>query len=136
MLTQPGPVDGQLKEQLKSQKKENRNCLLKIVQSIAYHSCQGIALHKGKQGKESNFKYLLLLQAEDYEVLQKWIEKSYDEHMNPNAHNKILQIIALKVLPGTASDVAESEYYSIMADESTDVSNIEQLVICISWMDR
>ena len=56
MLTQPGHVDEQLKEWLKSQKEENRNCLLKIVQSISYLSRQSIALHKGKQYEESNFK--------------------------------------------------------------------------------
>ena len=49
MLTQPGHVDEQLKERLKSQKEENRNCLLKIVQSISHLSHQGIALHKIKQ---------------------------------------------------------------------------------------
>ena len=38
MVTQPGHVDEQLKERLKSQMEENRNCLLKIVQSISYLS--------------------------------------------------------------------------------------------------
>ena len=41
--------------------------------------------------------------------------------MNPNAQNKILQIVALKVLLGVASDIAESGYFSNMADASTDV---------------
>ena len=59
-----------------------------------------------------------------------------DKHMRPNAQNEILQIMALKVLRGIASDIAESGYYSIMADESTDTSNIEQLVICIRWVDK
>ena len=53
-----------------------------------YPSRQGIALHKGKQD-ESNFKQLLVLQAEDNEVLQKWIEKSYDKHVSQNALNEI-----------------------------------------------
>ena len=47
--------------------------------------------------------------------------------MNPNAKNEILEIMALKVLRGTASDIAESGHYTIMADESSDASNIEQL---------
>ena len=55
-LTQPGHVDEQLKEQPKSQKEENRNYLLKNVQSISYLSHQGIALRKGKQDEEPNFK--------------------------------------------------------------------------------
>ena len=79
---------------------------------------------------------LLLLRAEDDEVLRKWIEKSYDKHMSPNAQNEILQIMALKVLRGIASAIAESGYYSIMADESTDASNIGQLLICIHWVDK
>ena len=61
MLTQPGHINEQLKEWLKSQKEENRNCLLKIVQSKSYHSRQGIALCKGKQDEESNYKPLFLL---------------------------------------------------------------------------
>ena len=44
--------------------------------------------------------------------------------------------MALKVLHGLASDIAESGYNSIMANESTDASNIEQLVICIHWVDK
>ena len=136
LLTQSVHIDEQLKEQLKSQKEENRNCLLKIVQSISYLARQGIAFRKGKQEEESNFKQLLLLQAENDAVLQKWIGKSYDKHFNPDAQNEILQIIALKVLRGIASDMAESGYYSIMADETTDASNIEQLVICMRWVDK
>ena len=39
LLTQPGHADEQLKEQPKSQKEENQNCFLEIVQSISYLSC-------------------------------------------------------------------------------------------------
>ena len=69
-------------------------------------------------------------------MLQKWIEKSYDKHMCMNSRNEILQIMALKVLRGIASDIAESGRYSIMADESTDAINIEQLEICILGWTR
>ena len=69
MLTQLGHVDEQLKEWRKSHKEENRKCYLKIVQSISHLSRQGIALRKGKQDEESNFKRLLL-RAED-KVLRK-----------------------------------------------------------------
>ena len=46
------------------------------------------------------------------------------------------EFIAKKVLYGIASDIAESGYYSIMADESTDASKIERLIICIHWVDK
>ena len=56
--------------------------------------------------------------------------------MSQNALNKILHVVALKVLHGTANNIAESGYYCIVADVSTDVSNIGQLVICIHWVDK
>ena len=56
--------------------------------------------------------------------------------MSLNAQNEILQILALKVLRGIASGIAKSGYYNIMADGSIDASNIEQLVICIRWVDK
>ena len=49
---------------------------------------------------------------------------------------KYLQIMTLKLLLCIASDIAESGYYSIMADESTDACNIEKRVICIHWLDK
>ena len=56
--------------------------------------------------------------------------------MSLNYQNAVLQIMALKVLHGIASDRAESGFYIIVADERTDVSNIEQLIICICWVDK
>ena len=69
-------------------------------------------------------------------MLQKWIDKSYDKHKSPNAQNEILQINALQSLQGIASDIAESGYYNIMADESIDASNIGQFEICICWVEK
>ena len=45
MLTQPVHIDEQLKKHLKSQKEENRNWLLDIIQSVSDLSCRGIAHH-------------------------------------------------------------------------------------------
>ena len=56
MLIQPGHINEQLKWRLKSKKEENRNFLI-----ISNLSCQGIALHKGKQDEVSNFKQLQFL---------------------------------------------------------------------------
>ena len=44
--------------------------------------------------------------------------------------------MVLKVLRVIAGDITESGYYSIMADESTNASNIEQLVIFTYCVDK
>ena len=79
---QPGHVDEQLKERLKSQKEENQTCLLKIVQSISYLSRQGIALRTGKQDEESNFKQLLL-RSEDDKCFESGLKSLMTNHMSP-----------------------------------------------------
>ena len=56
--------------------------------------------------------------------------------MSLNAQNKILQMMALKVWHGIASDKAEFGHYSILADKSTDTNNIKLHVICIRWVDK
>ena len=40
-----------------------------------------------------------------------------------------------RVLAHLAADIAKNGFFTIMADECTDVSNKEQFVICIRWVD-
>lgn len=44
---------------------------------------------------------------------------------------EILKVIALKVFWEIAAEIRKAEFYAIMADETSDVSNTEQFVICI-----
>ena len=44
--------------------------------------------------------------------------------------------MALHILRNICSDIVKNGFYTIMADECTDVSNKEQFVICIRWVDN
>ena len=44
--------------------------------------------------------------------------------------------MALRILREIVSNTQSSVFYTIMADETADVSNKEQLVICICWVDE
>ena len=44
--------------------------------------------------------------------------------------------MALHILRQISSDIAKNGFFSIMADECTDVANNEQFVICIRWVDN
>ena len=44
--------------------------------------------------------------------------------------------MSLSVLRSIASSVQGAYYFSVMADECVDVSNHEQLVICLRWVDH
>ena len=42
----------------------------------------------------------------------------------------------ISILRNISKNVKQSKFYTVMADEVTDVSNHEQLVICIRWIDH
>lgn len=48
----------------------------------------------------------------------------------------LFQIMALRILREVALNIKNAVLYSIMADESADISNKEQLVICLRWIDE
>ena len=50
--------------------------------------------------------------------------------------NNMLQIMGLTKLREIATCLQNSDFFSIMADETNNLSNHEQLVICIRWVDN
>ena len=73
----------------------------------------------------------MLLRALDDPSLLKWINRSYDRYMSSTSQNQILKLQALKLLRKIASDIAITGCYNILVDEDTEVSNTQQLVVCI-----
>ena len=44
--------------------------------------------------------------------------------------------MALEVLRQVASNLQGTSFYAIMVDETTDISNDEQVVLCLCWVDE
>ena len=136
MLSRPSHVDELLSQIVAAQKRENSRCLMKLQENIVFLGRPGLALRGDSDDKTGHFYQLVLLRAKDDPALLKWINKTYDRHMTPQAQNEILKLLSLKLLREIAADICSSGCYSILADEATDVSNIQQLVICIRWVTK
>ena len=57
------------------------------------------------------------------------------KHTSPEIQNEILEIMSLQVLCEIAQNIQSSVIYSIMADETADISSKKQLICCIRWVD-
>ena len=57
------------------------------------------------------------------------------KHTSPEIQNEILEIMSLQVLCEIAQNIQSSVIYSIMADETADISSKKQLICCIQWVD-
>ena len=116
-------------------KSTNRKILLKILQNTQFLTRQGIAL-QGHDEKESNFLQLFKLRECDNHDMNSWLEKKGDKYLSPDIQNELIQLMLLSILRSIARSVQGARYFAVMADECVDVSNHEQLVICLRWVDH
>ena len=49
--------------------------------------------------------------------------------------NEMINIIALRIVSDLAEGIRKNGYFSLMTDDCTDVSNKEQLAICLRHVD-
>ena len=75
---------------------------------------------------------LLKLRADDSLELRKWLNlPEKQKWLSPQIENEILQDFAHATLRKLCESIRESQFYSLMADETTDMSAKEQVSICI-----
>ena len=136
-------VGNMLSSTYAQQKAENRAMLQIILSSIRFLGRQGLALRgrykdaddlKVSGEVDSNFFQLLKTRAEDNPNLLKWMEKSRDKFMCSEIQNEILCIMAQFIQREIMKDVS-GQWFTIMVDETTDMTNTEQMVFCLRYVD-
>ena len=118
------------------QKKQNRECLLKIISNLKFLARQGLPLRGDGSEADSNFMQLMKLYAKDDPQLAEWLDKKTNKYVSHDIQNELLRVMALSVLREIAHSIHESPFFSVMCDECVDVSNKEQLAICIRWISN
>ena len=121
-----------LNSEKEKEQKQNRKCLLKMIAVTKFLARQGIAFRRVEE-KESNFYQLLKLQCMDDPNLSEWMQRKTLKYTSPENQNELIEIMALKILRNLAEKIRNANFFSIMADETVDISNKEQLVICVRW---
>ena len=127
-------VGDMLSSQYAQKKKHNRECLLRIISNLKFLGRQGLPLRGDGNEADSNFMQLMKLTAQDDPRLQEWLGKKTDKYLSHDIQNELLKVMALTLLREISHNIHESSFFSVLCDECTDVSNKEQLVICIRWV--
>lgn len=123
-----------LSEQHEDQKRENRMYLIKVLSTIKYLARQGIAFRGDKDDSDSNFVQLLKLRSSDDPRIQTWMKRTKD-FTSPELQNEFLKVMSNDILRKQIKQIQQAQFFTIMADETVDSSNKEQLVICLRWVD-
>ena len=129
-------IDAQLSAQLDANQRHHRQMLMKLLSCIKYLARQGLPFrghHEDIQLFEGNLYQLLLLQAQDYPDMTTWLHKK--EYISPEIVNEIIMAMGQSVLRQLLSEIRKSLWFSILADEATDISRHEQMSLSIRWVD-
>ena len=103
------------------------------LSSLKFLLRQGLAV-RGYDDLEGNLLQLLKLRSNDCTDLAMWVKER--KYFSPVILNEQIALMGLTILRGLLSDIKEAHWFSIIADEATDVSNKEQLTLCVRWVDK
>ena len=59
-----------------------------------------------------------------------------DKYTSPEMQNEMIAVMSKMVLRKISQNLQHTTFYTIMVDETTDVSNVEQVVICLRWVSE
>lgn len=110
----------------------NRVALSKIFSTINLLGQQGLPFRGRENDENSNFLKFLHTRAEDVADLKRWL--SSDEKRKWLSHdiqNEILGLLSCQVLQKLINEIRESDFFSILLDETPDCASLEQLSICV-----
>ena len=108
-VPQSGNIQEMTSEKIKSNMQENRECLIKIIETIQFLGQKVLALRGDESDKNSNFIQLLKLRSKDFQKLKEWLEKKME---------------------------MRDSFYATICDEYTNISNKEQFTLCLRWVDE
>ncbi len=95
---------------------------------------QGLPI-RGNVEQNSSFIQLLKLRATDQPLLNTWIERTKYRWFSHDIINEILTIFSLHVRRELISGIHKTPFYSIIGEETTDVSHKEQMSINFRYVD-
>ena len=102
---------------------------------MRFLSRQGQPIRGDGDKSDGNYIQLLTLRGEDDSRMLDWLKRKNEKYTCAEVQNEMLQIMALSILRDISQNIKNSVYYSIMADERTDVSNREQCVLVLRHVD-
>ncbi|XP_030751391.1 zinc finger MYM-type protein 1-like [Sitophilus oryzae] len=129
---------------------DNRKKLKPIIKTIILCGCQELALRGTNDSgpltlnsiepvyNDGNFRALLRMRLScgDKDLIEHIEGQSLNAmYISPIIQNNIIQICGKMIQEQIVSRINKSKYFSILMDETTDISRIEQLSLCVRYID-
>ena len=123
-------------EQTQKEQASRRKSLLTQLSCLRYLLRQGLSIRGHNTDQQGNLRQLLVMMAGDCNpCMTDWIKEN--KYMSPEIVNEQITMMGLSVLRTLLSNIkmVTPSWYSIIADEATDVANREQLNLSLRWVN-
>ena len=131
----PQDIGSKISQKGNDDKAKATDALLKILSNIRFLARQGLPFRGAGDDTNSNFYQLNRLRVEDDTAFDKCLKKKQLKYDTPEIQNEMINIMAQEIVRGLSNQIKTSKFFAILADETTDASNREQLVIRLRWLD-
>lgn len=113
------------------QKLNGRHALHEIFVTVKYLCRQGLSLRGDKEEKDGNLNQLLYMKDE---ILANWLKRKENVYTSETIQNEMIKLMGLSVLRNIVAELQRAPFLTIMADETTDTSNREQVTLFLRWV--
>ena len=114
----------------------HRRMLMKLLSCIHYLAWQGLPLrghHEDPKSFKGNLYQLLLLEAQECPQMKTWLHKK--EYTFPEIVNELITIMGQACYNRFWQRFKSTLWFSLIADEASDISHNEYINISIRWVD-
>ena len=107
-----------------------------ILSSIKCLGRQGLAIRGDETEADSNLHQLHKMKAEEDSNLAKWLKRQKNVYTSPDIQNEIIKLMGHQVLRDIAGDLQKSSFLTLMADETSNSSNHEQVTLTLRHVTK
>jgi hypothetical protein len=131
------PIIYKISELKKTQVIRNRHILMKIMETLLLCGKQNIAI-RGHTPERSNFMAILNSKAQGDPILTEHLANvnSRAKYTSPEIQNEIINIIGNQIRTAIVDKCNASNFFALIADETTDTLTREQVSDCLRYIQR
>ena len=128
-------ITGQLNKAYQDTVNKNRDALSSIVRTIILCGRQNLAL-RGRQEDHGNFISLLKYRAETDQALATHLANAPKNatYISPLIQNELINLCGKQISTIISSECKKANFFTLLADECSDVSNTEQISLCLRYV--
>ena len=98
-----------------------------VLNSLKYLVRQGLAI-RGHDDESGNLRQLSECRSADIKGLKSWISKK--QYLSHDIIDEQIKIMAVYLLDKILVKIHKAQYFSIIGDETRDISGKEQFAVC------